>query len=503
MTQEVEDLSVKLEMARLEISELNESMAQLEMAREDAGWMSLLNEGTNKLSRDHLENQAKLARVFAISNPLIKNALAIRTAYVFGQGVGTNARGTEVNKVVQEFLDDRTSREVLFGMQAQSQIENLLGTDGNVFVAMVTDKMTGAVTPRLIPFEQMREIHTAPGDSSKVQYFYREWSEYDVETNKHNTYKGYYPHLNYDPVIKHKAIRGVEVYWNAPVYHFKVNNSKFEDWGIGDAYAALPYARLYKEFLEDWATLTKSLSKIAWQHTRSGATKGSQRRRREEYNNLKEASPGSTAVMPPGDRLEAVPKTGATIDSESGRPLATIVAAAFGIPVTVMMGDPGQVGARATAETLSFPTRLGMEARQEVHLEGRRQMLEYVILQAVKAPMGKLKGSVQRVSKDHVTFKLPRQEDATLTITFPPLDETPIRDLVSAIATADSTGKVPPLTTAELLLRALKVRDVDELLHDLKDENGNWIDPNLGSLEAAGIRAAELLRRGGNPSDAI
>ena len=173
---EGKDLTSVLEMANLEIEELKESMAQLEMAREDAGWMSLLHQGENELSRSHLENQARLARVFALSNPLVKNALAVRAAYVFGQGVGTNARGEDVNEVVQEFLDDRTSRDVLFGAQAQNQIENLLGTDGNVFVAMVTDKMSGRVTPRLIPFEEIREIHATPGDSATVQYYYREWS---------------------------------------------------------------------------------------------------------------------------------------------------------------------------------------------------------------------------------------------------------------------------------------------------------------------------------------
>lgn len=503
MSQDVDDVKAVLEMANLEIEELHESMAQLEMSREDIGWMSLLKEGEDNLSRSHLENQARLARVFAVSNPLIKNALAARTAYIFGQGVGTNARGKEVNEVVQGFLDDRTSREVLFGAQAQSQTEHLLGTDGNVFVAVVTDRMTGAVTPRLIPFEEIQEIYTAPGDSAKVQYFLRQWTEYDLENNRHTSHRGFYPHLNYDPVVKQKSIKGVEVNWNSPVYHIKVNAGKFQDWGIGDAYAALPWARLYKEFLEDWATLMKSLSKMAWQHTRGGSSRGSQSRRKQEYANLKDMSAGSTALMPPGDRLEAIPKTGATIDSESGRPIATLVAAAFGLPVTVVMGDPGQVGARATAETLSFPTRLAMEARQEVHHEARRQLLEYVILQSVKAPMGKLKGSVQRLSKDRVSFKLPKPDDATLTITFPPLDETPVKDLVEAISRADDTGKVPPLTTAELLLRALKVRDVDELLLEMQDKDGNWLDPLMGTLEAAGIRASDILRRGGNPSEAI
>lgn len=48
---------------------------------------------------------------------------------------------------------------------------------------------------------------------------------------------------------------------------------------------------------------------------------------------------------------------------------------------------------------------------------------------------------------------------------------------MSAISEADATQKIPPLETMRLLLRALGVRDVDELVEEWTDEDGNWVNP--------------------------
>jgi hypothetical protein len=50
-----------------------------------------------------------------------------------------------------------------------------------------------------------------------------------------------------------------------------------------------------------------------------------------------------------------------------------------------------------------------------------------------------------------------------------------------------------------LLLRALGVRDVDELLEDMTDDQGNFIDPNV----TAGDVAAKAYRDGKDPAQAL
>ena len=90
--------------------------------------------------------------------------------------------------------------------------------------------------------------------------------------------------------------------------------------------------------------------------------------------------------MGPGMSLEAIPKTGATIDSGSGKPLAAMVGGGAGVPVTMLLADPGVTGARATAETLDKPTILEMGMRRAAVGQRLKRILSYVIDQAVKAP---------------------------------------------------------------------------------------------------------------------
>lgn len=67
---------------RLEVA--TESIAQLQLAAEDAGWQKLGADYAREFTREGLKNVAGNARLMAIANPLIKRGLAIRHAYVWG-----------------------------------------------------------------------------------------------------------------------------------------------------------------------------------------------------------------------------------------------------------------------------------------------------------------------------------------------------------------------------------------------------------------------------------
>lgn len=492
-----------VETIKHELETLQESFAQLEMSREDTGWQKIGSDAAAEFTRAGLKTSASLARAFAIANPLIKRGLALRSAYVFGQGVGTTAAGDgsngsqNVNELVQAFLDDPEVREVFAGAQAQERNETSLGTDGNVFFSLFTNPLTGRVRPRLIDFDEIADKIAKPGDKTTTWFYLREWTETDL-SGREVPRKAYYPDISYRPHMRQRSVQragsteAIDVMWDAPVYHVKVNALNSWKFGVGDAYAALPWARGYKEFLEDWTLLMKSLSRIAWQTSRKSVTDS--QRKRQAIQSLANVPAGSTVSMSDDQKLEAVPKSGATIDSESAKPLAAMVAAALGVPVTMLLADPGQTGARAVAETLNQPTRLEMQSRQEVWREARRQILGYVIEQAVIAPRGALKGRLER-DEDRLRVILPNPDDITLTITFPDLEEVDLAVLMGALVNADGTGLIPPLVIIEQILRALKIRDVDEILDSLKDEDGNYLPATV----PAGQAAADALRAGKVP----
>lgn len=494
---------------------LRESVADLELALEDSGWRRLTAQGENEFSHQGLLAAARVSRVMAVQHPLIKRGLAVRQAYVWGQGVTIAARSTggddggqDVNSVVQAFLDDPGNQTAVTGDQAREELERALGTDGNVFIACVTNPKTGRVQVRTVPFDEMSDVVTNPDDRTEPWLYLREWDETRVDLGTGRTAhvtgrRAYYPASGYYPTRRPTTLNGAPVMWDTPIVHVAVNRLTGWKFGVGDAYAALTWARAYRDFLTDWAVLVKSLSQFAWR-----ATSGGSRAQRLREQLARRPTPtidgnpnsaGATALLPDGTTLEAIPKSGATIDSESGRPLAAMIAAALDVPVTTLLADPGTTGARAVAETLNKPTRLAFQQRQGLWGETYRTILGIVIRAAVEAPQGALTGTITHDGHTRTTT-LTGDTDATIEIVWPTLeDNVPVDQLVDAITKADATMKLPPLETLKLLLKALGVSDPDEIIASVTTDAGEWLDP----YASAGQAAVDAFRRGEDPAWAV
>jgi hypothetical protein len=183
--------------------------------------------------------------------------------------------------------------------------------------------------------------------------------------------------------------------------------------------------------------------------------------------------------------------------ARDGRPAAAMVAAGLDLPVTMLLGDPGVTGARATAETLDTPTERTMEGRQNVWADFFHDLLDYVIDAAIRAPKGPLQGAR---TQDPITgqdvWTLAGDGDRTVLVEFPDLDDESLQVKVAAIVAADTTGKLPPLEIARQLCDALGIENVDEVIDELTDDQGNFVDPRVN----AGQAAVDAFRRGEDPA---
>lgn len=504
---ESEQRDIELAAYADEVELLRESLADIELAMEDQGWQSLTRDAEIEFSREGRRKAAALCRILSIQNPLIKRGLAVRTGYVWGDGVQISADDPDVNAVIQYFLDLNESSYA--GAQAREEAEKLLGTDGDVFRALPTDPYTGMVRVRSVDPSEIEKIITNPEDADEPWFYLRQYTVEVIEAGytgltrtRAETRRVLYPALGFRPSRRPRVIDGIPVEWGTPMQHIAVNRIDGWSFGIGDAYAAIWWARSYKEFLEAWSQLMKALSKYAYKLTaprRRGAEKAA-----EKVRSVHTDGPaGQTAVGTEGYKLEAIPKSGATIDAESGRPLAGMVAAALSIPVTMLLADPGATGARAVAETLDEPMKHEMQLRRRLHESADRQLLDYVIDMAVKAPGGTLKGIVRIDEFGFERVELADERTRKVSMDWPSLDKVSLETIVDAIVKADDTGKVPPLTIARLLLVALSVKDVDEVLKELQDKDGNFVDPRLASGVNAGQAAVDAMRRGQVPSQFI
>jgi hypothetical protein len=518
------DLLVELGAERAMNELLVEAVSDLELSAEDRGWRVASMRLEQEFSRQGLGSVIDNCRLMSIASPLTKRGLQLRVGYVWGQGVTVQARaaeaaasdgGQDVNAVVQAFWDDASNQVSLTSSEARETNERTLGTDGNLCFAFFPDPLTGRVQVRTIPFQEIQDKISNPDDRDDIWFFYRQYTTSVVEAGyagttrrRTETRRVLHPALGFWPVKRPKSIDGIPVVWDQPILHVSVNRPAHWKWGIPDAYAALPWARAYDGFLTDWAKLVKALSKFAWKLTGDRST-----RARRAAEKLQASFPGrldteaalagqgtgdagGVAGMGPGVNLEAIPKSGATIDSGSGKPLAAMVAAALGVSVVDLLADPGITGARAVAETMDKPVVLEMSLRRELWKSVLQTITGYVIEQAVRAPRGPLTGTVVRDPRTgRETITLAGDVEPTVEVKFPDLNELDPVQLVAAIVDADGTGKLPDQLTCKLLLQALKVDDVDEILDELFDEDGQWKE-GMEPTGNAGQAAADRFKRG-------
>ena len=489
----------------------------------DPNWRVFAVLTQQEFTAEGLLTVRSVCRLMSIANPLIKRGVSLRTHYVWGQGFEITARANGKNRdnsqeqdvaaVIAAFLDDPANQRSVFGQQACEENERAVATDGEIFIALFTKPRHGWVQARAIVADEIQEVICNPEDASEPWFYRRRWTTEtydDAGTRMPGTKEVLYPDVDYKPRSKPARYAGVQVAWDAPMVHVPVNRPKGWLRGIPDVYAVINWARAYKEFLEQWSRLMASLSKFAWRLTAEGrnrtqaraavAAAGTSRGANGEVNNV-----GGTAITAPGATLEAIPKSGATIDAMSGRPLAMMVAAGLDLPVTMLLADPGQTGARATAETLDWPTELAMGARRRLWDSAMMRILRHVITESVRAPSGALKGSIKRDPvTDREIVTLAGDTDDTIDIVWPDLDDVDPKALLDAVVAANATGTPPPDLILRLVLQALGVRDIDSIMERMVDEQGKFLWPetpqNAGM--GPGQQAADLARTGGDPATA-
>lgn len=470
---------------------LQESFADLAAQMADPGWLRLSAQFEQEFTAEGLRQIRAICRLFSAKNPLIKRALSLRAAYVWAQGVEISARSNgrkrreqDVQAVVAGFLQDPGNRRAFTGGAASERLERCLGTDGEFFPTMFTRPTTGEVQVRVVGADEITEIICNPQDRSEPWFYRRVWVQRTLNGSGQSVdeqREQFHPAVDYRPKTRPKQFGRIPIAWDAPMLHVKVNDLEGWQRGIPDAYAAVDWARAYKDFLEDWARLVKSLSRFAWRMTARGSAQAQARTKlaaappRDALGRPNDV--GAAVIVPPEQSFEAIPKSGATIDSESGKPLAAMVAAALDVPLTMLLADPGQTGARAVAETLDQPTELAMGQRRELWADVYRRILQYAITEAVRAPEGPLKGAVLVDVYGRETVKLAGNTDATIDVSWPDLDSDPSA-VIRSVVEAAGTGVLPPDQIARMLLTALGVRNVDALVEAMTDDDGNFLWPD-------------------------
>jgi hypothetical protein len=488
LQKEVSSLKGLAETAQFKNEVLLERLAELELTMEDRGWMRMAGQSSLEFSREGLKLINRLARIMYLKNPLIQRGVNVQAYYVFGQGMYISAPDDAINKVIQDFLDDPKNRAELTGQQAMTMKEKELQLFGNIYLVFFSNIATGKVLMRSIPPDEVDDIITNPEDRKDPWYYKRSWTQddFDMETGttSQNTKIAYYPDWRHDPVDKSQKIGGIDIQWDQPVYHVKVGGLSDMKFGMSEVYAALDWAKAYKEFLEDWATITRAYTRFAFQVTAKGGAVGRAAAKAKlnttQSDTNQETNPppaaGAYFISDPDQSISPIRTAGATVSPADGRRMLLMVAAVAGLPET-FYGD-ATAGTLATAKSLDRPTELKMKDRQTLWSDIFINILLYVISKSARAVDSELFNQVQVADAGEGVFKLTQKNGSDISVKaeFPPILEHDVTSSVNAIvqaATLNSytpAGTMDPQTTSRLLLNALGVPDVDGVMKVLFPE---------------------------------
>lgn len=391
---------------------LKERLAELELALEDRGWKRQLAIAETEFSRYGLQQLILIARLYFIKNPLIRRGVLVSCHYVFGRGFEISSTDEAADEVLQDFLcDPRNISEI--GQRALGVKEQVFHTDGNVFFVFFTSPDDGKTVIRSIDPIEIEEIVTDPDDHAVEWYLHRRWTRqvFDVQlgTLKPEPQDAWYVAHGYDPPKGVTEVHGRPIVTDPrtgeflKVYHTKEGGLPKWHFGAPMVYAALDWARAYRHFLEDWATITRALARFAWSVETKGGPAAISAFKQTLATTLGndgesiETNPppvaGSAWISGPGNKLTPVKTAGSQTEPEQGRRVMLMVAAAFGLPET-FFGD-ASTGSLATAQSLDRPTELKFLERQETWREILQTICKEVLERNKATPKGKLRESLR------------------------------------------------------------------------------------------------------------
>lgn len=478
--------------ASMEVSYLHESMTALQLELENLQYRRLSTPGIEEgYTRERIMNIVELALQMGRKNPITVRSIKVQADYVFGQGVAFNACHPLVQEVIDEFTEYRENRKVLTSHTAMLRMEQRQQIYGSLFFVLNTNPQTGRVIVRNLPATEVQHIICHPHDREREL-----WIHHAVNINNsvaHIYHPAYgineYSGVPAPWVVNPDCPQG-DIVWGAPVLHVAANKLGDESFAIPEVYPQLDWAIALKRLYEQYTTIIASYARMAMKITglkgkKQMAAAKALLATRTTLTQANETNPpsvaGSTALLGVDRDVEPIKTAGSTTPASDFDPIANFAGCAVGLPNT-FFGDAGK-GNFATAKTLDRPTELKMISRQKLWKEIFRDILDYVVLMAAVAPMGKLRaiGAGYTETEDPFTgevvpvMTMPVNTDATygevgkpistdVEVFFPDVLERNVTDRVRALSNALTLfGK--PLTdivpdkrlAAQWLLEALGV----------------------------------------------
>jgi hypothetical protein len=470
------------------------SYGMYELMLQNVNWQREINYSWLEFTRWGIQQIILICRLYYLKNPIVRRLVDVCAQYVFARGFDCTTEDDTANDVIKDFF---ARNQKVIGHIELMEAEKSKDRDGNLFYALFSDPGTGLCSIRQIDATEIQDIWTDPEDSDAPQYYQRIWTQRvnDIASGSPRTEskQAWYPALNYDPAIKPDQIKGYDVMWDSPVYHYKVGSVGKWLFGCPRIYPMLDWAKESRRFLEACASVRQSLSQFALKFTTKGGQQAIEGLKQQQQTQVGPGAPtwdtnpaagaGSSFISGPGTTMDAFKVQGATFSPDDVRWYVIMCCMTKGLPPT-FLGDM-QTSNLATATSLDRPTETVFLSLQEEWTEVFVAILTWVLQRSLKAGAGKLRescanpGGISIREADRVRLPSGRwryaeataskSEDIQIKVVFPSIREgdTPaiVKSIVESMTLDNKGGQIVGIDEAVgvgLLYEALDVEDGQE-----------------------------------------
>lgn len=282
-------------------------------------------------------------------NPLAKRTVHYISAFSVKDGFNLHCMNKDVERVLQEFIDDPENAIREYERQAVRD----LAVDGELFLRFFKGKdREGNVKIIAVPVRpwEIREIHTEEG-------FFRRVKEY--------VWQRYGKHNQNDPTANEstepKTIPADEM------IHVSINKHTYELRGRPEIYPSLPYFKSYKNWLEDRARQNAYRGSLLWWIKVLNAVPGQISKKVAQYS--RPFRPGSIMVTGGNEEVQALSNpVGAGDAGEDGRQIKLMALMGAGGLPEYMLGD-GENANLASTKSQQLPALTTFAEFQAIMVE--------------------------------------------------------------------------------------------------------------------------------------
>lgn len=292
------------------------------------------------------------------TNALLKRGLEVRTSFMFGAGYEIEDGDKKISKRIRDLIEDQVNQDIVFSQDGMTVNEHARFCDG--FLAVAFNKITNRF--QRIPLWQITDFVTNPDNNEQVWYYKRSWTAQIITADGTlSTDERNYWYIT-DRAIEQGApvvakIQGIEVDPKYVLVDDHVNRHSGSTLGVPDSFTAAPWAIAYSNYLRNGDKYLASLAQWAWQmvpKTQRGALNAGSK--------VKTAHGAGNTIISDMD-MKSLGNANA-IDLKTGRPLASLVAAALGLDLTVLLADTGDTQSAGPVINSADPMVKTMQARQ-------------------------------------------------------------------------------------------------------------------------------------------